>query len=137
MTGCSSSSKQCTGSTCQSTGQASAKLTIDSKDQTVPQPVTCQSSPQGGQIAMGNPSDVNNVMSAQFSATDVQQMALILNGTKLMVQNGNPMGGSAKMTKDGGKYTFTGKAAEMPDPSNPMAAMNPTTHDFTLDVTCP
>jgi lipoprotein LpqH len=137
MTGCSSSSKQCAGSTCQSTGQASAKLTIDSKDQTVPQPVTCQSSPQGGQIAMGNPSDVNNVMSAQFSATDVQQMALILNGKKLMVQNGNPMGGSAKMTKDGGKYTFTGKAAEMPDPSNPMAAMNPATHDFTLEVTCP
>jgi lipoprotein LpqH len=140
MTGCSSGTKQCSGDTCQSTGKASAKLTIDGNDQTVPQPVTCQTSPQGGQIAMGNPSDVNNVMSAQFSPTDVQQMALILNGKKLLVQNGNPMGGSAKMTKDGNKYSFTGKAAEMggaPDPSNPMAAMNPPTHDFTLEVTCP
>jgi hypothetical protein len=139
LAGC-SSNKQCAGSTCQSTGQASAKLTIDGKDQTVPQPVTCQSSPQGGQIAMGNPSDVNNVMSAQFSGTNVQQMALIQNGKKLMVQNGNPMGGSATMTKDGSKYTFTGKAAEMPgapDPTNPMAAMNPPTHDFSLEVTCP
>ena len=90
---------------------------------------------------MGNPSDVNNVMSAQFSATDVQQMALILNGKKLVVQKGNTMmGGDATMKKDGNKYTFTGKAAEMagaPDPSNPMAAMNPPTHDFTLEVTCP
>jgi lipoprotein LpqH len=140
LTGCSSSNKQCAGNTCQSTGTASAKLTIDGKDQTVPQPVTCQSSPQGGQIAMGNAQDPNNLMSAQFSATDVQQMALFLNGKKLLVQNGNPMGGSAKMTKDGNKYTFTGKAAEMagaPDPSNPMAAMNPPTHDFTLEVTCP
>src|ERR1700736_48138 len=137
LTGCSSSNKQCAGNTCQSNGTASAKLTIDSKDQTVPQRVTCQSSPQGGQIAMGNPQDLNNLMTAQFSATDVQQMALILNGKKLIVQNGNPMGGSAKMTKDGNKYTFTGKAAEAPDPSNPMNAMNPTTHDFTLEVTCP
>jgi len=137
MTGCSSGTKQCSGDTCQSVGKASAKLTIDGNDQTVPQPVTCQTSPQGGQIAMGNPSDANNVMSAQFSPTDVQQMALILNGKKLMVQNGNPMGGSAKMTKDGNNYTFTGKAAEMPDPSNPMSAMTPTTHDFTLAVTCP
>src|ERR1700730_16094742 len=136
MTGC-SSNKQCAGNTCQSTGTASAKLTIDGKDQTVPQPVTCQTSPQGGQIAMGNPSDVNNIMSAQFSPTDVQQMALILNSKKLIVQNGNPMGGSAKMTKDGNKYSFTGKAAEAPDPSNPMNAMNTTTHDFTLAVTCP
>ncbi len=124
----------------QSTGTASAKLTIDGNDQTAPQPVSCETSPQGGQIVMGNPQDPNNVESAQFSATDVQQMALILNGKKLMVQNGNPMGGSAKMTKDGNTYTFTGKAAEQPgapDPSNPMAAMNPPTHDFTLTVTCP
>jgi ipoprotein LpqH len=140
ITGCSSGTKQCAGSTCQSVGQASAKLTIDGNDQTAPQPVSCQTSPQGGQIVMGNPQDPNNVESAQFSPTDVQQMALILNGKKLIVQNGNPMGGSAKMTKDGSTYTFTGKAAEMPgapDPSNPMAAMNPPTHDFTLTVTCP
>ena len=138
LTGCSSSNKQCAGNTCQSTGTASAKLTIDGKDQTVPQPVTCQSSPQGGQIAMGNAQDPNNLMSAQFSATDVQQMALLLNGKKLIVQNGNPMGGSAKMTKDGNKYSFTGKAAEMgapPDLSNPTAG--PPTHDFTMEVTCP
>jgi lipoprotein LpqH len=137
MAGCSSGTKQCVGNTCQSVGQASAKLTIDGNNQTVPQPVTCQQTPQGGQIAMGNPQDMNNVMSAQFSATDVQQMQLIQNGKKLIVQNGNPMGGSAKMTKDGSKYTFTGKAAEAPDPSNPASAMNPTTHDFTLEVTCP
>jgi ipoprotein LpqH len=137
MTGCSSSNKQCSGGTCQSVGQASAKLTIDGKDQTVPQPVTCQTSPQGGQIGMGNPQDPTNLDVAQFSPTDVQQMSLNSNGKKLSVQNGNLMGGSAKMTKDGNKYTFTGKAAEAPDPSNPMAATNPTTHDFTLEVTCP
>jgi ipoprotein LpqH len=136
MAGC-SSNKQCSGSTCQSVGKASAKLTIDSKDQTVPQPVACQTGPQGGQIIMGNPQDMNNVMTAQFSPSDVQQMALILDGKKLMVQNGNPMGGSAKMTKDGNKYTFTGKAVDQADPSNPMSSMNPTTHDFTLEVTCP
>jgi ipoprotein LpqH len=139
LAGC-SSKKQCVGNTCQSSGTASAKLTIDGKDQTVPQPVTCQSSPQGGQIAMGNPSDPNNLMTAQYTGTDVAQMALILNGKKLAVQKGNPMlGGSATMTKDGNKYTFTGKAAEVggaPDLSNPT---NPTypTHDFTLAVTCP
>src|SRR3984893_12655363 len=137
MTGCSSGTQQCSADTCQSVGKASANLTIDGNDQTVPQPVTCQTSPQGGQIAMGNPSDANNVMSAQFSPTDVQQMALILHGKKLMVQNGNRMGGSTKRTKDGNNYTFTGKASEMPDPSNPMSAMTPTTHDFTLAVTCP
>ena len=133
LTGCSSGTKQ-------SVGQASAKLTIDGKDQTVPQPVACQQTPQGGQIGMGNGQDQNNFMVAQFSPTDVQQMTLFSNGKKLIVQNGNPMGGSAKMTKDGSKYTFTGKAAEMqgaPDPSNPMAEMNPPTHDFTLEVTCP
>jgi lipoprotein LpqH len=139
MAGC-SSNKQCSGDTCQSTGKASAKFTLDGKDQTVPQPVTCQTSPSGGQIFMGNQTDPNNLMSAQFSATDVQQMALISNGKKLAVQNGNAMvGGTAKMTKDGNKYTFTGKAAEVggpPDMSNPT---NPTfpTHDFTLEVTCP
>ena len=137
LTGCSSSNKQCVGDTCQSSGKASAKLTIDGKDQTVPQPVTCQTSPQGGQIAMGNPQDLNSVMIAQFTPTDVQQISLFLSGKKLIVQNGNPMGGSAKMTKDGNKYSFTGKAAEAPDPSNPMSAMNPSTHDFSLEVTCP
>lgn len=137
MTGCSSSNKQCVGDTCQSTGKASAKLTIDGKDQSVPQPVTCQTGPQGGQIGMGNGSDPNTFMTAQFNATDVQQMALFSDGKKLMVQNGNPMGGNATMKKDGNKYTFTGKAAEVGDMSNPMNAMNPTTHDFTLEVTCP
>lgn len=139
LAGC-SSHKQCAGDTCQSTGKASAKLTIDGKDQTVPQPVTCQTSPQGGQIALGNSSDPNNLMTAQFSGTDVQQMALLLNGKKLIVQNGNPMaGGTATMKKDGSKYTFTGKAAEMggaPDMSNPMSPTMPT-HDFNLEVTCP
>ena len=140
LAGCSSDKKQCVGDTCQSSGKAEAKLTIDSKDQTVPQPVTCQTGPQGGQITMGNSSDPNNLMTAQFNATDVQQMALLFDGKKLAVQNGNPMvGGSATMTKDGNKYTFTGKAAEMggaPDMTNPT---NPTfpTHDFTLAVTCP
>jgi lipoprotein LpqH len=140
LAGCSSDNKQCVGDTCQSTGKAEAKLTIDGKDQTVPQPVTCQTGPQGGQIAMGNASDPNNLMTAQFNATDVQQMALLLDGKKLAVQNGNPMvGGNATMTKDGNKYSFSGKAAEVggaPDMTNPT---NPTfpTHDFKLEVTCP
>ena len=141
LTGCSSGTKQCVGNTCQSTGQASAKLTIDGKDQTVPQPVTCQQSPQGGQIAMGNPSDINNIMSAQFTGTTVEQMQLLLNGKKLAFQQGNPMaGGTATMTKDGNKYNFTGKAAEVgapPDMSNPMNPTSSATHDFTLEVTCP
>ena len=140
LAGCSSDKKQCVGDTCQSTGKAEATLTIDGKNQTVPQPVTCQTGGQGGQIAMGNSGDPNNLMTAQFNATDVQQMALLLDGKKLIVQNGNPMGGNATMKKDGNKYTFTGKAAEMggtPDVSNPMNAMNPATHDFSLEVTCP
>ena len=141
MTGCSSSTKQCSGSTCQSVGQASAKLTIDGQNQNVPQPVMCQQSPQGGQIGMGNPQDPNNLMIAQFDGTDVVQMQLMDNGKKLAFQKSNPMaGGTATMTKDGNKYTFTGKAAELgapPDLSNPMAPTSSATHDFNLEVTCP
>jgi lipoprotein LpqH len=140
MTGCSSSSKQCSGNACQSVGQGSAKVTIDGKDQSVSGTVGCQTSPQGTQITVGNPSDVNNLTTAQIQGTEVEQVALVLNGKKLAVQKGNSMmGGSATMTKDGNKYTITGKAAEVggaPDMSNPM---NPTypTHDFTMEVTCP
>jgi ipoprotein LpqH len=139
LAGC-SSKKQCVGNTCQSSGTASAKLTIDGKDQTVPQPVTCQTSPQATQLFLGNPSDPNNLMSAQISGNDVAQVALLLNGQKLAYQKGNPMmGGSAQLTKDGNKYTITGKAAQVggaPDLSNPA---NPTlpTHDFTMEVSCP
>jgi lipoprotein LpqH len=140
MTGCSSGNKACSGSTCASTGNGSAKVTIDGKDQSVSGTVSCQTSPQGTQIVVGNPSDANNLTSAQINGTDVEQVALVLNGKKLAVQKGNSMmGGSATLTKDGNKYTITGKAAEVggaPDMSNPM---NPTypTHDFTMEVTCP
>ena len=54
---------------------------------------------------MGNASDPNTVMTAQFTGTDVAQMALLLNGKKLAVQKGNSMvGGDATMTKDGNKH---------------------------------
>ena len=90
---------------------------------------------------MGNLQDPNNDMVAQFTGTDVVQMQLMLDGKKLAFQKANPMaGGTATMTKDGSKYTFTGKAAEMgapPDLSNPTAPTSSATHDFNLEVSCP
>jgi ipoprotein LpqH len=139
LAGC-SSKKSCSGSTCVSGGTGSAKVTVDGKDQNVSGTVGCQTSPQATQISIGNQGDPNTAMGAQISGNDVQQVALVLNGQKLAYQKGNPMmGGSAQLTKDGNKYTITGKAAQVggaPDMSNPA---NPTypTHDFTMVVTCP
>ncbi|MBV8965868.1 MAG: lipoprotein LpqH [Mycobacteriaceae bacterium] len=138
MVGC-SSNKACSGSTCASVGKGSAKVTIDGKDQNIQGTVSCETSAQATQISLGNQGDPNTAMGAQITGNDVQQVALVLNGQKLVYQKGNTMtGGDATLNKDGSKYTITGKAAAvgaMPDMSNPTAPIP--THDFTMEVTCP
>jgi lipoprotein LpqH len=145
MTGC-SSNKACSGSTCSSGGKGTAKVTIDDKDQSITGTVGCTTTGDNTVIAISNGGTNNgyggaNGMGATLTnnGTDVQTVNLVNNGATLSYQKGNTaMGGDAKVTKDGNKYTITGHAVQpgqMPDISNPGAPMP--THPFTMEITCP
>ena len=115
MTGC-SSNKACSGSTCGASGKGTAKVNIDGKDQNITGTVVCTTTGDRTVIVISNGGTNNgfggaNGMGATLTGggADVETVTLADNGTALTYQKGNTaLGGDAKVSKDGSKYTITG-----------------------------
>ncbi|MBV9089277.1 MAG: lipoprotein LpqH [Mycobacteriaceae bacterium] len=113
-----------------------AKVVVDSQDQNVTGPVTCQKADGQLQIGIGQPGSPNVVA---VQATDAEppvarQISLgTVNGVALAYQQGSP-GASAQAARDGNGYKFTGTATGL-DKTNPMAGL--VSKSFEVDATCP
>ncbi len=135
LTGC-SDNKSSTATQTAASGTGKAKVTIDDKDQNVQGDIVCANVGDNYSISIGNTSQGGaSTVVSQGDSPEVQQVGLVLDGQPLAYNKGTPGGGDAKAAKDGKKYTITGNLVGMPDMSNPMAG--PSTHKFSMEVTCP
>lgn len=131
LAGC-SSNKASNGGATAAAGKGEAKVTVDSKDQTIAGDIGCVTTGEMVTISIGDQS--KGLVGATVQGNDVQTVGVILDGQPLAYTRGVP-GGDAKLTKDGSKYSISGNLTGMPDMSNPMAG--PSTHPFSMEVTCP
>lgn len=131
LAGC-SSNKASHGSATAAAGKGTAKVTVDGKDQSITGDIGCSTSGETVAISIGDQS--KGLVGATLQGSDVQTVGIILDGKPLAYTKGVP-GGDAKLSKDGSKYNISGNLTGMPDMSNPMAG--PSTHPFTMEVTCP
>jgi ipoprotein LpqH len=114
---------------------ASAKVTIDGKEQTIQGAATCATTGGTVNIALGSTGTASGivVMLGEGEPPAVQSVALgNIDGVNLGFIPGVP-GGSAEATKDGNTYKVTGTATGM-DMANPL---QPTTKPFEIEVACP
>jgi ipoprotein LpqH len=130
MTGC-SSNKSCSGGTCVSGGQGSAKVTVDGKDQSVSGKIACGTAAGTVTMTVGDPTSTNSA-TAQVTTDNPPKVNTVHIGPA--TSPGLTMGpgvGDATATKDGNTYKISGHLSDM---SNPMA---PATKPFDMQISCP
>ena len=131
MTGCSSKSKECSGGTCVSGGNGTAKVTVDGKDQSVSGKVVCGTMSNTVTMSVGDPT-ATSYATAQVTTDNPPKVNTVHIGAAN--SPGMTMGpgvGDATATKDGNTYKLTGHLQDM---SNPMA---PATKPFDMEIGCP
>ena len=137
LSGCSSDKKSSSvssnGSTvAASSGSATAKVTIDGKDQTVQGTVACTSAAGNFNIAIGGAQTGIGVVLTDAAPPGVKSVGLgNVNGVTLGYATGSSSG-SASASKNGNTYKITGTATGV-DMANPMQPVN---KPFEIDVTC-
>jgi len=133
LVGC-SSHKSCSGGTCVSGGQGSAKVTVDGKDQSVSGKIACGTTAGTVTMTVGDPT-AQNAVTAQVTTDNPPKVNTVHIGSAN--SQGLTMGpgmGDATATKDGNTYKITGHVGAV-DTSNPMAGVQ--TKPFDMEVTCP
>ena len=138
LSGCSSDKKSSSVSSngtsaAVSSGTATAKVTIDGKDQTVQGTVACTSAAGTVNIAIGGAQTGIGVVLTDATPPGVKSVGLgNVGGVTLGYTPGTGQG-NATATKDGSKYKISGTATGV-DMANPMQPVN---KPFEIDVTCP
>lgn len=111
---------------------ASAKVTIDGKDQNVEGTVVCTAAAGNVNIAIGGQATGVAAVLTDANPPDVKSVGLgNVNGVTLGYTAGTGQG-DARATKDGNHYTITGTATGI-DMTNPT---QPVKKPFEIDVSC-
>jgi hypothetical protein len=104
-----------------------AQVTVDGKDQSISGKMACFTTGDTTDLTVGDQS--NGATTAEIKGEDVTHVVIANNASALtfVAGPGQAPGTNAKYTKDGNKYSLSGK----------LMGMDGLAHEFTMDVTCP
>jgi hypothetical protein len=122
LSGC--SSKECAGNACASFGNATARVVIDQRDQSITGRITCGSE-GGDKLTINVQGPGTSRLNVELAGSNVKDL-LIVEDNAMYDSSADS---NLKMTRDGNHYSFTGNLHQSGGSPAPSAV--------TVDVTCP